>query len=101
MSVVEAVTAELEKRNALGSALGATALAMARELDDMNAEQECEACGHVQSWTVHPNSATSKSMCGKTLMDALVQLRATAPLERQGDRVDEIAKRRKRRLGVA
>ena len=81
MSVFEATEAELEKLNASG-ALAATALAMAAEIDGQN-------------------SATSKSMCAKVLMDVLEQLRALAPPEKQEDRVDEIAKRRERRIRAA
>jgi hypothetical protein len=51
----------------------------------------------------HPyNSATSKSMCAKALMDALRELRALAPAKRERDEVDELRTRRdERRLGIA
>ncbi len=61
------------------SGLAAVALALARELEDPF------------------NSATSKSMCAKALMDALAALRALAPPNREADGVDDIAERRARR----
>ena len=78
MSVVGSVERELEELGSDG-ALAATALAMAREIDG-------------------ENSATSKSMCAKVLMDVLGQIRALAPPKKQEDRVDEIAKRREKRV---
>jgi hypothetical protein len=66
------------------STLAATAQALALELD-------------------HPfNSATSKSMCAKALMDALEQLRALMPVREEGDDVDDLVTRRAaRRAGIA
>lgn len=61
------------------SALAASALALARELDN-------------------PNSATSKSMCANALRDTLDRLRELAPAEKEQDRLDELADRRTRRL---
>lgn len=56
------------------SALAATALALAGEMDDSG------------------NSATSKSMCAKSLIDALERLQAQAPeREEKGDALDELA----------
>lgn len=81
MTVEDAVREELEDVDASG-ALAATALAMAREIDA-------------------GNSATSKSMCAKVLMDVLREIRAQAPPKRQEDRVDEIAKRRQERIARA
>lgn len=84
MGVVEATEndlAEIRKRapDLADSALAATALALAREMD------------------AH-NSATSKSMCARALMDALEQLRALAPAKATADRIDEVnAKREDRR----
>jgi hypothetical protein len=101
MSVVEAVQRELESWGLGDSALGATALELGRQLDDLAAEQECEECGHVQSWTPHANSATSKAMCAKELTATLRELRALAPPKAEEDRVDEIAKRRALRVGGA
>lgn len=65
-----------------GSALAATALALAREIDG-------------------DNSATSKSMCANSLTAALERLRALAPPEREADGVDEIARRRAARRAAA
>lgn len=65
------------------SAVAAGALAMAMELDDPG------------------NSATSKSMCMKALMDAMDHLRALSPVVEEADGLDEIAARRARRLGGA
>jgi hypothetical protein len=79
MSVVEAVQAEIDALNAPKGSLSATALAMAAEIDG-------------------ENSATSKSMCAKVLVDTMERLRAAAPPEKREDGVDEIAKRRERRL---
>lgn len=65
------------------SALAASALVLARELDDPG------------------NSATSKSMCARALQDHLERLRELLPPKREKDRADEIAERRKRRLARA
>ena len=62
------------------SALAASALAMAREID-----------------TPH-NSATSKSMCAKALLDALALIRDLSPPTEEGDTLDELASRRALRL---
>jgi hypothetical protein len=78
MSVAKATRSELERLKASG-ALAATALAMAEEIDA-------------------PNSATSKSMCARVLIDTMERLRAAAPPEEKEDRVDEIAQRRARRV---
>lgn len=99
MSVVEAVTRALE---AMGpefrdSVLGASALAMAAELDDVHAEEECEGCGHVQSWTTSHNSATSKAMCAKELRETISVLRELAPPERETDGIDDLSEQRERR----
>ena len=102
--VVEAVERDLK---ALGlkasrSSLAAAALALARELDDFHADQECEECGHVQSWTSKANSATSKSMCAKVLVEVLRELRALAPPKKEKTKVDDLAaKRASRRRTVA
>lgn len=79
MSVLEETRGELERLNAPAGSLAALALAMAAEIDGAN-------------------SATSKSMCGKVLMDVMKELRALAPPVKQEDRVDEIRARRERRL---
>lgn len=57
------------------SGLAASALALARELDN-------------------PNSATSKSMCGRTLLETLDRLRELSPPAKKHDRIDELAGRR-------
>lgn len=62
------------------SALAGVALAMARELDDES------------------NSATSKSMCARALLDALERLRELAPEREEGDGLDDLAARRAARL---
>lgn len=80
-SVVAAVERDLSKLfgDLAASALAASALAMAREIDDFG------------------NSATSKSMCQARLMDALRELRELAPPEVTTDAIDEIAAARDRR----
>ena len=82
--VVDAVTDELERigDEALESALGATALSLARELDAQN-------------------SATSKSMCAKALVDVLREVRALTPPRRETDGVDDLATRRAERRAAA
>lgn len=65
------------------SGLAATARQLARELDNPK------------------NSATSKSMCAKALMEALDRLRALAPPKEAKDRVDDLASRRAKRRGEA
>ena len=84
MTVVQSTQAEIAALGGglEGSALAATALAMAAEIDGAN-------------------SATSKSMCAKVLMDALKELRALAPPRKQEDAVDEIRRRRERRIARA
>lgn len=63
------------------SGLAATALAMAREIDDPS------------------NSATSKSMCGRTLANALETLRGLAPPKQEVDKVHALAASRAERRG--
>jgi hypothetical protein len=103
MSVVEAVQGEIDRlgEGARVSAVAATALALAREMDDVVSEEACAECGHRQEWTVGHNSATSKSLCAKELRASLAELRALNPPKPEEDRVDEIAKRRERRLARA
>jgi hypothetical protein len=65
------------------SALAASALSLAREMDS-------------------PNSATSKSMCARALMETLDRLRELAPEAEERDKVDELGDRRaKRRRSAA
>lgn len=87
-SVAGAVRRDLEeiaKRapNVASSALAMSALALAAELD---------AAG---------NSATSKSMCAKTLLETLDRLRELAPAARGVSPLDEIRARRDAKLGRA
>ena len=63
-----------------GSALAASALALAREIDQAG------------------NSATSKSMCARALTETLEKLRALAPAEKEADKLDDLARRRASRL---
>jgi RNA 3'-terminal phosphate cyclase len=58
------------------SALAATALELAKQLDEGE------------------NSATSKSMCARTLQEIMKELRALAPAEREADGIDDLAARR-------
>lgn len=44
------------------------------------------------------NSATSKSMCTKALLDVMDRLRELAPPKQEADALDDLAKRRERRL---
>jgi hypothetical protein len=84
-SVVDAIERDLAEmpERVRGSALAATAVQLAYELQDPY------------------NSATSKSMCAKSLMEALAALRALAPPKRKADDVDEIADRRAQRRAAA
>lgn len=86
--VVDAVrrdVAELERRlkGIKDSALAATALALAAEIDDPG------------------NSATSKSMCARALTETLDRLRELAPAEAAGDKLDDLSARREKRLVAA
>lgn len=86
VSVVEATERDLAAiRRAdpslADSGLAALALALAARVDDPG------------------NSATSVSMCGKTLADVLATLRGLVPEEVGVDGVDDLAARRDRRLG--
>lgn len=87
MSVVDAVNRDLDRlrrRDPLlaDSALAATALAMAAEIDAAN-------------------SATSKSMCEAALQKALDRLAELAPPERERDGLDDLSARRAKRRGAA
>lgn len=66
-----------------GSALAASAVALAREIDDPG------------------NSATSKSMCAKALLETLDRLRSLAPQEEANDKLDELATRRSARVAAS
>lgn len=85
LTVVEAVERDLKKiaerhPDVANSGLAATARALAKEIDDSD------------------NSATSKSMCAKSLQDHLAQLRELAPTEEGRDGIDDIAAQRVARL---
>lgn len=87
LSVTAAVKRDLEalaKRDAklAQSGLAATALALARELDD-------------------DNSATSKSMCARALSETLVLLNELAPPEQVLDGIDDLEKARSKRRSAA
>lgn len=75
---VERDLAEIAKRDqALAdSALAASVRALAREIDDPD------------------NSATSKSMCARALLDTLDRLRELVPDEGEADGVDDLTARR-------
>lgn len=85
MSVVEAVERDLEKLGGdlKDSAMAASALALARELDDPS------------------NSATSKSMCARSLMDTMDRLRQLAPPRREVDGITDLNSERERRRAAA
>lgn len=83
--VIAAVERDLEAIRLLSprladSALAATALAMAYEIENPF------------------NSATSKSMCAKALLETLDTLRELSPPAEEGDALDELASRRAVRL---
>lgn len=84
--MVDAISQELGKMpDAIsGSVLAALSLSMGFEI-------------------AHPyNSATSKSMCAKSLMEAWDKLRALAPPKRERDELDDLRTRHaSRRSGVA
>lgn len=79
-SVVEAVARDLERLggDVADSALAATALALAAEIDGAN-------------------SATSKSMCARELRETMALLREQAPPAVVADRIDEVKSARERR----
>ena len=83
MSVVAAVERELERlpRDLADSALAASALVMARELDSSG------------------NSATSKSMCQARLQDVMDRLYELRPPSEELDQLDELSAKRRRRIG--
>ncbi|HTU15646.1 MAG TPA: hypothetical protein VMF31_10635 [Solirubrobacterales bacterium] len=74
---VERDLAELAKRAPalLNTALAATALELAKQLDSKT------------------NSATSKSMCAKSLTETMDRLDELAPPKKEGDRLDALAAR--------
>lgn len=84
MSVIEAVQGDLERLGpkAARSGLAAVALALAAELDG-------------------DNSATSKSMCAKSMVDVLRELRLLAPPKLEADDLDDLTARRLARRSAA
>lgn len=78
--VEKAVAAEVRRLKVADAGEAAVALSLAREMD------------------VSGNSATSKSMCAKALMEAMERLRAMAPPAETKDGVDEIAAKRAARV---
>jgi hypothetical protein len=87
LTVVDALERELEALGALAeSALAASAMTLARELDKPG------------------NSATSKSMCAKGLRETLDRLRELSPPKVERDRIDEVNSKgengRRRRAGA-
>jgi hypothetical protein len=64
------------------SALAASALALASEMDEHN-------------------SATSKSMCAKALLETMDRLRSLAPANEEDDALDELRSRRESKFGSA
>jgi hypothetical protein len=82
LAAVERDLKEFAKRDkALAdSTLAASARALAAELDDPE------------------NSATSKSMCARVLLDTLDRLRELLPEQEEKDRLDELSSRRTARL---
>lgn len=82
--VLRAVNADLKRMPAelAKSALAATAKALAREIDGAK------------------NSATSKSMCARALLDTLEELRALCPPADEVDALDDLAARRAVRRGA-
>lgn len=85
VTVVEAVERDLRRlpTNLARSALAASALQLAREMDNRG------------------NSATSKSMCSRSLLDTLDRLRELTPPEEEKDGLDELNARRAARVGGA
>ncbi len=78
---VERELVELAKRDkaVAESALGASAMVLAREMDTVG------------------NSATSKSMCARALLETMNRLNELAPEAIAGDKLDDLAKRREKR----
>jgi hypothetical protein len=83
--VVKAVEHDLKQFGAdlAASGLAASALALAGEIDSPL------------------NSATSKSMCARALLDTLERLRALAPPKKEKTKVDDLASKRARRRSAS
>lgn len=80
-SVVESVEHDIELlgSKAAESTLAATALTLARRMDDPR------------------TSSTSLSMCSKEFRETMRELHELAPPERERDGIDDLAEQRKRR----
>jgi hypothetical protein len=83
MGVFEAVERELDQVDAAGSALGATALSLARKMDDPQ------------------TGSTSASMVAKSLTDVLREIRLLKPPKAREDELDRIRKRRDSRRAAS
>lgn len=83
MSVAESLQRDLKQLppDLANCTLAASALALAIELDDP------------------ANSATSKSMCARALLETLDRLRELVPPQQETDALDALAERRALRLG--
>lgn len=88
MTVAKAVQNDLKELrerapDLAGSSLAASALVLARELDNRR------------------NSATSKSMCARELREVMGRLWELAPAPEEADWLDELKERRDTRRGAA
>ncbi len=85
MSVESGVQRDLDRMGpeAQGSALAESALALAAAMDEPG------------------NSATSKAMCAKALMETMATLRALAPPAKKADAIDDLAVARANRRAAA
>lgn len=80
--VTDAVVVELASLRSSGSALGATALALAAAVDE-------------------PDSTTSMAMCARELRETMERVRAIAAKRPEADRLDDLAGRRAQRVASA
>jgi hypothetical protein len=82
-SVEVSVRAEIKTIPSPAPSLAATAIALAREMDSPD------------------NSATSKSMCGKALLETMKRLRELSPPAKKETPLDELKQHRDKRRGGA
>lgn len=80
LGVEDALRLELKEMTGSRSTLAASALALAREMDDPD------------------NSATSKSMCARSLIETMERLLSLEPPKKENDRLDELSDLRTKRL---
>lgn len=80
LGVEDALRLELKELIGSRSTLAASALALAREMDDPD------------------NSATSKSMCARSLIETMERLFSLEPPKKENDRLDELSDLRTKRL---